>query len=172
VKAVVQRVLDASVRVGGNLYGQVGRGLLVYLGVAAGDTERDADRLAEKIAYMRIFDDGQGKMNLSIKDLVPENGAGTHVPEGRAGDNPAPAEAPVGVLVVSQFTLLADTRRGRRPFYGNAAESGAARALYEYFTRKLGERGLDCRTGVFQASMELRYTNDGPVTIILDTKEL
>jgi D-tyrosyl-tRNA(Tyr) deacylase len=74
--------------------------------------------------------------------------------------------------VVSQFTLLADVRKGRRPFYGNAADSSAARSLYEYFTQKLCEQGLDCRTGLFQAHMELRYTNDGPVTIILDSNEL
>ncbi|MDR2177334.1 MAG: D-aminoacyl-tRNA deacylase [Treponema sp.] len=168
MKAVVQRVLDASVRAGGTLYGQVDRGLLVYLGVAAGDTERDAGKLAEKIAYLRIFNDDQGKMNLSIKDISREAG------ETALAGIPVPGEipAPVGVLVVSQFTLLADTRKGRRPFYGGAAESGAARVLYECFTRKLGERGLDCRTGVFQAHMELRYTNDGPVTIILDSQEL
>lgn len=159
MKAVVQRVLDASVRVGGDLYGQLARGLLVYLGVAVDDTEGDADKLAEKIAHLRIFNDEQGKMNLSIKDLAPNPGA-------------VEGPAPLGVLVVSQFTLLADARKGRRPFYGKAAEGDRARSLYEYFTRKLGEKDLDCRTGVFQAHMELRYTNDGPVTIILDSKEL
>jgi D-tyrosyl-tRNA(Tyr) deacylase len=180
VKAVVQRVLDASVRVGQGLYGRIDRGLLVYLGVARDDTERDADKLAEKIAHLRIFSDERGKMNLSIGDLKAPVGV---LPA--AGALPAVESLPsvgvltsagvltsVGVLVVSQFTLLADVRKGRRPFYGNAADGPAARSLYEYFTRKIGEQGLDCRTGVFQAHMELRYTNDGPVTIIIDSKEL
>jgi D-tyrosyl-tRNA(Tyr) deacylase len=154
VKAVVQRVLDASVKVDGTLYGSIPRGLLVYLGVARGDTEGDAEKLAKKIAHLRIFEDGEGKMNLSIGDLPPLDG-----------------KKP-GILTVSQFTLLADTRRGRRPYYGEAADSGDARRLYEYFMLKIREGGLPCEAGVFQARMELRYTNDGPVTIILDSAEL
>jgi D-tyrosyl-tRNA(Tyr) deacylase len=154
VKAVVQRVLGASVRVEGCLRGGVSRGLLVYLGVARGDTEKDAEKLAEKIAYLRIFEDREGKMNLSIGDLP--------VPEG---------EKP-GILAISQFTLLADARRGRRPYYGGAADSTEAKRLYEYFMEKIRERGLPCEAGVFQAHMEVSYTNDGPVTIILDSGEL
>ncbi|MDR0731390.1 MAG: D-aminoacyl-tRNA deacylase, partial [Treponema sp.] len=138
MKAVVQRVLDASVRVGQALYGRIDRGLLVYLGVAAGDTEQDAGKLAEKIAYLRIFNDGEGKMNLSIKDLkapaevpVPPGApAIADVPSPIGVPDPAEIPAPLGVLVVSQFTLLADVRKGRRPFYGGAADSGLARSLY------------------------------------------
>jgi D-tyrosyl-tRNA(Tyr) deacylase len=124
---------------------------LVYLGVARGDTEGDAEKLAEKIAHLRIFEDREGKMNLSIGDLPVSEGA--------------------GILVVSQFTLLADTRRGRRPYYGGAADSAEARRLYEYFMAKIRDQGLPCEAGVFQAHMEVTYTNDGPVTIILDSGE-
>jgi D-tyrosyl-tRNA(Tyr) deacylase len=153
VKAVVQRVLDASVTVSGTPYGRINRGLLVYLGVAQGDTPQDADKLAEKIAYLRIFADADGKMNRSIRDL--------------------PAEPdPPGILVVSQFTLLADTRKGRRPYYGNAAPPAQAQTLYEHFMTRLRDQGLPCQSGLFQAHMQLRSTNDGPVTIILDTREL
>ncbi|MDR1971169.1 MAG: D-tyrosyl-tRNA(Tyr) deacylase [Treponema sp.] len=160
MKAVVQRVLDASVTVEGTCCGRIGRGLLVYLGVARGDTERDAEKLAGKIADLRIFEDGEGKMNLSIGDL----------PDGDLPDgDPA---GPLGILAVSQFTLLADARKGRRPYYGNAADSGEAKHLYEYFMLKIRSRGLRCEEGVFQAHMAVRYTNDGPVTIILDSREL
>jgi D-tyrosyl-tRNA(Tyr) deacylase len=153
VKALVQRVKNASVRVvdgagGTREAGKIARGLLVYLGVARGDTEEDARRLAEKIAVLRIFEDGEGRMNLSVQD---------------AGG---------GVLAVSQFTLLADVRKGRRPYYGEAAESGAARALYECFTDRIRDAGLVCECGVFQAHMEVEYINDGPVTIALDSKEI
>jgi D-tyrosyl-tRNA(Tyr) deacylase len=145
VKAVVQRVKDASVSVEGRTCGRIAAGLLVYLGVARGDTENDAARLAEKIACLRIFDDPRGVMNLSAKETAAE------------------------ILAVSQFTLLADTRRGRRPYYGNAAEPEEARRLYEGFVENIRLQGLVCETGVFGARMELRYTNDGPVTIPLDT---
>jgi D-tyrosyl-tRNA(Tyr) deacylase len=153
VKAVVQRVLNAAVTVAGTPYGRISRGLLVYLGVAQGDTGQDADKLAEKIAYLRIFADEDGKMNRSIRDL------------------PAGTEPP-GILVVSQFTLLADVRKGRRPYYGNAAPPAQAQPLYEYFMDRIRDQGLNCQAGLFQAHMELRYTNDGPVTIILDSREL
>jgi D-tyrosyl-tRNA(Tyr) deacylase len=155
VKAVVQRVLDASVTVAGTRYGQISRGLLVYLGVARGDTGKDAEKLADKIAYLRIFADEEGKMNRSIRDLPA-----------------APGTEPPAVLVVSQFTLLADTRKGRRPYYGSAAPPDQAQNLYEYLMDRLRKQGLNCQAGVFQAHMELRYTNDGPVTIILDSREL
>ena len=152
----MQRARDASVTVEGAISGSIGRGLLVYLGVAGEDTEKDADWMADKIANLRIFEDAQGKMNLSIKDIVSlsEN-------EGR----------PVGVLAVSQFTLLADARKGRRPYYGDAAEPEKAKALYEYFMEKIKEQRLVCEAGVFQAHMDVRYTNDGPVTILLDSRE-
>jgi D-tyrosyl-tRNA(Tyr) deacylase len=145
---VVQRVRDASVRVDGVPRGGISGGLLVYLGVARGDTGADAAYLAEKIAALRIFPDSGGKMNLSLRDTG-----------GR-------------VLTVSQFTLLGDARMGRRPSYSGAAEPREAEALYEYFMDKIREQGLVCESGVFQAHMEIRYTNDGPVTILLDSSKL
>jgi D-tyrosyl-tRNA(Tyr) deacylase len=145
MKAVVQRVKDASVSAEGRIHGRIAAGLLVYLGVARGDTENDAARLVEKIVHLRILDDPRGVMNLSAK------------------------ETSAAVLAVSQFTLLADTRRGRRPYYENAAGPEDARRLYECFIEKIRREGLVCETGVFGARMELRYTNDGPVTILLDT---
>ena len=152
MKAVVQRVRDASVTVEGGITGSIGRGLLVYLGVAEKDSEKDAEWMAEKIANLRIFNDAEDKMNLSLLDILCEN------KEGRTG-----------VLAVSQFTLLADARKGRRPYYGDAAPPEKAKALYEYFMEKTREQGLLCEAGVFQAKMEIRYTNEGPVTIILDS---
>jgi D-tyrosyl-tRNA(Tyr) deacylase len=149
MKAVVQRVKDASVKVENAITGSIACGLLVYLGVATKDGEKDAEWMAEKIANLRIFEDAQGKMNLSLLDIK--------------------GECPVGVLAISQFTLLADARKGRRPYYGDAAEPEKAKALYAYFMEKIREQGLACEAGVFQAHMDVSYTNDGPVTIILDT---
>ncbi|MDR0877919.1 MAG: D-tyrosyl-tRNA(Tyr) deacylase [Treponema sp.] len=153
MKAVVQRVLDASVSVDGSVTGKIKSGLLVYLGVANGDSEKDADWLAEKIANLRIFEDANGKMNLSVKEII----------QNKANSN-------IGVLVVSQFTLLADARKGRRPYYGDAAEPERAKQLYEYFMDTVRGEGLICESGVFQAHMKVTYTNDGPVTILLDSK--
>lgn len=153
MKAVVQRALDASVSVAGNMAGALESGLLVYLGVARDDTEQDAEKLAEKIAHLRVFNDAEGKMNISLMDLKARS-------------------APAGVLAVSQFTLLADARKGRRPYYGAAAEPEQARPLYEYFMERIRGLGLPCEGGVFQASMRVRYTNDGPVTILLDSREI
>jgi D-tyrosyl-tRNA(Tyr) deacylase len=147
LKAVVQRVLDASVTVDGALRGRIDSGLLVYLGVALGDAESDAEWLAEKIANLRIFEDLEGKMNLSIK----ESGG--------------------GVLAVSQFTLLGDARKGRRPSWGRAAPPETAKELYEYCMGKIREQGLVCESGEFQTHMRVTYTNDGPVTILLDSRE-
>jgi D-tyrosyl-tRNA(Tyr) deacylase len=147
MKAVVQRVLNASVSVEGGISGAIPQGLLVYLGVARGDTQADADYLAEKIVHLRIFEDLDGKMNLSVQDTVGS------------------------VLAVSQFTLLADDRKGRRPFYGEAAEPALAKGLYEYFMDKIRAWGLPCAGGVFQAHMKVSYTNDGPVTILLDSRK-
>jgi len=152
VKAVIQRVKDASVTVDGKVTGSISRGLLVYLGVASGDNEKDAQWMAEKTANLRIFEDTDGKMNLSVKDIQASS-----------------KEDSIGVLSVSQFTLLADARKGRRPYYGDAAESEKANALYEYFMSKIIEQGLKSEAGIFQAHMDVRYTNDGPVTIILDS---
>ncbi|MDR1802126.1 MAG: D-tyrosyl-tRNA(Tyr) deacylase [Treponema sp.] len=152
MKAVVQRARNASVVVEGRIAGKISRGLLVYLGVASGDGEKDAAWMAEKIANLRIFEDAQGKMNLSLKDIL-----------GQAG------EGDVGVLAVSQFTLLADASKGRRPYYGGAANPEKAKALYGFFMEKIREQGLLCEAGVFQAHMDVSYTNDGPVTIILNS---
>ena len=145
MRAVVQRVTEARVSVGGKVVGEIGPGLLVLLGVARDDSSEDADYLAEKIANLRIFDDEMGKMNRSLVDV--------------AG----------GMLVVSQFTLYGDVRRGRRPSYSEAAEPVKANSLYEYFVDRVKEQGMKVETGVFQAMMQVSLTNDGPVTILLDS---
>jgi D-aminoacyl-tRNA deacylase len=148
VRAVVQRASGASVAVGGAVSGRIERGLLVYLGVAAGDAAEDAAWMAEKVAGLRIFEDEAGVMNRSARD------------EG------------VGALVVSQFTLLADARAGRRPSYSNAAPPAVAEPLYEAFVGLLREKLCRVETGVFQAEMRVAYTNEGPVTILLDSTKL
>ncbi|MDP3176286.1 MAG: D-aminoacyl-tRNA deacylase [Spirochaetaceae bacterium] len=146
MRAVVQRVEEASVTVDGETTGSAERGILVYVGVARGDTEGDAAWMADKAANLRIFQDADGKMNLSVVD---------------AGGS---------ALVISQFTLLADARKGRRPSYSGAAEQGPARELYELFVEALRRKLGRVETGVFQAEMAVRYTNQGPVTILLDSK--
>ncbi len=148
MRAVVQRVKRASVKVGNEITGEIGSGLLVLLGVAQEDTEADADYLAEKIAGLRIFEDDAGKMNLSIVDL---GGA---------------------VLAVSQFTLFGDVRRGKRPSFDAAARPERARELYQYFVERVRQAGLRCALGRFQAMMEVELVNSGPVTILLDSKKL
>jgi D-tyrosyl-tRNA(Tyr) deacylase len=158
MKAVVQRVVDASVTVAGVVKGAVQRGLLVYLGVALDDDEKDADWLAEKIANLRIFEDQDGKMNLSLLELVNQS-----LNDGN--------KIPPGVLAISQFTLLGDARKGRRPSWNGAALPEKARELYLYFMEKIKQRGLICESGEFQARMNVSYTNEGPVTIILNSKE-
>jgi D-tyrosyl-tRNA(Tyr) deacylase len=147
MRAVVQRVRDASVVVEGRVTGAVTAGLLVYLGIARGDTRDDADYLAEKIAFLRIFEDEEGKMNRSVRET---GGA---------------------VLAVSQFTLLADARKGRRPSYSAAADLDEANSLYVYFIEQVRSRGLSCESGIFQAHMDVSYTNDGPVTVLLDSRK-
>lgn len=146
MKAVVQRVRQAAVSVSGRIVGQIDHGLLIYLGVGHDDAESDAVWLADKICGLRIFEDGDGKMNLSVLDTGG------------------------GVLTVSQFTLLADTRKGKRPSYGAAAEPGRAEALYEHFKAAVAGIVPVTAAGVFGASMEVSYTNMGPVTILLDTR--
>jgi len=145
VRAVVQRVSRAKVTVSGEITGEIGRGLLVLLGVGAGDSRADADYLAEKIAGLRIFEDADGKMNLSVAEIA---GA---------------------LLVVSQFTLYGDVRRGKRPSFDAAAPPQAARELYEYFVEKIRAAGLRCETGRFQEMMRVELVNEGPVTILLDS---
>ena len=161
MKAVVQRVRNASVTVEGAVSGSIAWGLLVYLGVAAEDSEKDAEWMAEKIANLRIFDDAEGKMNISLKDLSQKRLENTSASLGEGG---------IGVLTISQFTLLADARKGRRPYYGDAAGPEEANALYECFMAKIREQGLICEAGVFQARMNVSYTNEGPVTILLDSR--
>jgi D-tyrosyl-tRNA(Tyr) deacylase len=153
LKAVVQRVTDASVTVEGIVKGKIDRGLLVYLGVAHDDGESDASWLAEKIVNLRIFNDNKNVMNLSLKDI-------------------AQPEKEACILAVSQFTLLADARKGRRPSWNAAAAPEKAKKLYEYFILKIRELGFLCESGEFQAHMKVTYTNDGPVTILLDTSTL
>ena len=146
MRAVVQRVTEARVTVAGNITGQIGVGLVVLLGVARDDEDGDADYLADKIANLRVFQDDQGKMNRSILETGGQ------------------------MLVVSQFTLYGDVRRGRRPSYIEAAEPDKANKLYEYFVERVRSFGLKVETGVFQAMMEVSLINDGPVTILLDSK--
>ena len=147
MRAILQRVTQARVEVGDQVVGEIGGGLLVLLGVAREDERGDADYLAEKIINLRIFTDGQGRMNLSLFDT---GGA---------------------MLVVSQFTLYGDARRGRRPSYSDAAEPEKASSLYEYFVGRVRAQGVRVETGVFQAMMEVSLTNSGPVTILLDSRK-
>jgi len=141
----LQRVKEARVEVEGRTVGAIGRGLLVLLGVARGDTPADADYLAEKVLGLRIFPDAEGKMNLSVM------------------------EAGGGLLVVSQFTLYGDTRKGRRPSFDQAAPQEQARALYEHFVQRLRSRQAPVQTGVFQAMMQVHLINEGPVTILCES---
>jgi D-aminoacyl-tRNA deacylase len=145
MRTVIQRVKEASVTVGTTVVGEIGPGLLVLVGVTHGDAEADALYLARKIAALRIFEDGEGKFNRSALDV----GA--------------------AILVVSQFTLYADTRRGRRPDFIDAARPEAAEPLIERFVALLREQGLVVATGQFQAKMLVRLENDGPVTLIVDS---
>jgi D-tyrosyl-tRNA(Tyr) deacylase len=148
MKALLQRVGEASVEVGGRAIGAIGPGLLVLLGVEIGDSSAESDRLARKVAALRIFEDDAGKMNRSVHDI--------------AGS----------VLVVSQFTLLADTRKGNRPSFTAAAPPALAEPLYEEFCARLRAAGVPVVTGRFGARMTVRLANDGPVTIWLDSAAL
>jgi len=145
MRAVVQRVSRAKVTVDGEITGEIGHGLLVLLGVGAGDTRASADYLAEKVIGLRIFEDDGGKMNLPVGEV-----------EG-------------AVLAVSQFTLYGDVRRGKRPSFDAAAPPHEARELYEYFVGKIRGAGLRCETGRFQETMRVELVNEGPVTILLDS---
>jgi D-aminoacyl-tRNA deacylase len=147
MRAVVQRVSSARVLVDHNVVGQIDRGMLVLLGVATGDTEQDALYLKEKILKLRIFDDEDGKMNLSLIDIAGE------------------------VLVVSQFTLYGDTRRGRRPSFIKAAPPTDADRLYRFFVSSVRSEISGVQTGTFQAMMDVELINDGPVTIMLDSEK-
>lgn len=147
MRAVVQRVSDASVRVDGQTVGAIQQGLVVLLGVARGDSSRDALYLAEKTYGLRIFEDRHGKMNRSVEDVSGS------------------------ILVVSQFTLLGDCRKGRRPGFTDAAEPELADQLYKEYVAIMQQRGIKVATGVFRAEMKVGLTNDGPVTILLDSRK-
>jgi D-tyrosyl-tRNA(Tyr) deacylase len=145
MRAVVQRVSRARVTVSGEITGEIGLGLLVLVGVGAGDTRTEADYLVEKTIGLRIFEDTGGKMNLAV------------------------AEVAGALLVVSQFTLYGDARRGKRPSFDAAAPPERAHELYEYFVEKVRAAGLRCETGRFQETMQVELVNEGPVTILLDS---
>jgi D-tyrosyl-tRNA(Tyr) deacylase len=148
MRAVLQRVTRASVRVGGETVGEIGAGLVVLLGVARDDGEEDARYLVEKIANLRIIDDAEGRMNVSVRE---SGGA---------------------LLVVSQFTLYGDARRGRRPSWSEAAAPEVAEGLYEFFVAEARGAGMRVETGSFRRMMEVELINDGPVTILLDSRKL
>jgi D-tyrosyl-tRNA(Tyr) deacylase len=147
MRAVIQRVSRAQVSVGEEVMGKIGPGFLVLLGVSKADTQADADYLAAKITGLRVFEDESGKMNLSL------------------------AEAGGSVLAISQFTLYGDVRKGKRPSFDEAAPPGIANELYEYFVTKIRKASISCETGRFQAMMQVELVNDGPVTILLDSKK-
>jgi D-tyrosyl-tRNA(Tyr) deacylase len=146
MRSVVQRVSRGAVRVDRQVVGEVGRGLVVLLGVAEGDSSEDARWMADKLAQLRIFEDEAGKMNRSVQDLGGS------------------------VLLVSQFTLLGDARKGNRPSFTGAAQPEQANALYEQVAELLRARALPVATGVFRAHMEVELVNDGPVTLLLDSR--
>jgi D-tyrosyl-tRNA(Tyr) deacylase len=146
VKALLQRVTSASVSIDGEVVGSIGRGLVVFVGVAEGDSPKDADYLVQKLVNLRIFADEAEKFNLSALDIKAE------------------------LLLVSQFTLLADTRKGRRPSFTEAAPPPQAEALFEHFVNEAKASGLKVQTGRFQQYMQVEIHNDGPVTIMLDSR--
>lgn len=147
MRTVIQRVKSAEVRVDGRVTGKIGKGLLVFLGVGKGDGESDLSFLTSKIPELRIFEDDAGKFNLSLNEIEGE------------------------MLIVSQFTLYADCRKGRRPSFTEAEEPSTAKHFYEQFISKLKEQGISVQTGEFQAKMEVHLINDGPVTLLLDSKQ-
>ncbi len=147
MRAVIQRVKSASVYVEGRLSGKIGSGLLVLVGVGKGDGESDVSFMASKLPTLRIFEDGSGKFNLSLKEIKGE------------------------ILVVSQFTLYGDCSKGRRPSFTEAEEPAAAKNLYERLVLRLREEAISVQTGEFQAKMEVHLVNDGPVTLLLDSKK-
>lgn len=146
MRMVIQRVTEASVTVGGAVVGSIGKGIAVLLGVAKGDAEQDADFLANKLVNVRIFEDDAGKMNRSVQEIGGE------------------------ILVVSQFTLLGDCRKGRRPGFSDAAPPDEADRLYQYFVEQVRRLGVRVATGQFQAMMLVKISNDGPVTFVIESK--
>ncbi len=148
MKVVLQRVKHASVTIDGIVHGKINQGYLLLVGITDGDSEAEAKKLADKIVDLRIFEDEQGKMNLGIEQVKGE------------------------VLSISQFTLYADCRKGRRPSFSKAARPEFSKPLYERFNEFLKERGMHVETGIFGAEMKVELLNDGPVTIVLDSSEL
>jgi D-tyrosyl-tRNA(Tyr) deacylase len=148
MRAVIQRVLESSVTVEGQIVGAINKGLMVLLGVEEGDSEKEVQYMVDKIIGLRIFEDEEGKMNHSIQEVDGE------------------------LLAVSQFTLMGDARKGRRPSYSNAARPEEANRLYELFVTGIREKGTKVETGVFQADMKVSLVNDGPVTILLDSQKV
>lgn len=147
MRVLLQRTTEASVQISGQIHGKINRGLVILVGICGDDTEDDARWLAQKIIQMRIFADSEGKMNLSVQDIEGE------------------------LLVISQFTLHASTKKGNRPSFIQAARPEQAIPLYEFFIKLLNESDLKVETGVFGADMQVDLTNDGPVTIWMDSKE-
>lgn len=147
MKALIQRVASAKVEVNGTVTGEIGKGLLVLLCAVRGDTGKDLEHTVKKVSQLRVFEDEQGKMNRSVREVEGE------------------------VLVVSQFTLAASTRRGNRPSFDAAEEPGTAKELYERFTAALADTGIPVRTGEFAAMMQVSLVNDGPVTIMIYSRE-
>ena len=147
MRAVVQRVTSSQVKVDGKVTGKIDKGLNVLIGVEAKDTEKDATYIADKVTGLRIFTDSEDKMNLSVKDIGGS------------------------VLAISQFTLLGDVRKGKRPSFVGAMEPDEANRLYEYTCDRIRDNGITVETGVFQAHMDVEIQNDGPVTIILDSRK-
>lgn len=145
MRVLIQRVTRAEVRVDSNVAGRINSGIVALIGIASGDTSKDADYLADKLVHLRIFSDSQGKMNLSALDTQ------------------------AGILLISQFTLYGDCRKGRRPGFDAAAPPEQARELYRYFVDKVRRSGLLTQTGVFQSHMEVELVNDGPVTLLLES---
>lgn len=148
MKAAVQRVTTAQVRVAGKTVAQIGQGLLVLVGVATGDTEADGEKLAQKIVDLRIFADEDNKFNLSLKQIRGE------------------------ILLIPQFTLFAEVKGQNRPYFGEAAKPDRAQKLFNYLTGQFKKQNIKTKSGVFGAYMQVELVNDGPVTIILDTNEL
>ena len=147
LRAVYQRVKEAKVTVDGQVTGSIGKGALIFLGIAEDDTEKDLDYIVDKCINLRLFEDKNGRFNLSLKDVSGE------------------------VLLVSQFTLLGDCRRGRRPSFSQAMAPEDARKMYQRAIEKVRSRGIRCESGVFQAHMEVSLVNDGPVTVLIDSKK-
>lgn len=148
MRVLIQRVKEASVRVGGDVVGSIGKGILILIGIANDDTDRDCEYMVNKVVNLRIFSDDENLMNRSLLDI-----------DGSA-------------LVVSQFTLLGDCRKGRRPSFANAAPPDLARNLYNLFVEMVRRKGVHVETGVFQEMMEVHLVNDGPVTLLIDSKKI